>query len=147
MNGQAMVRPLVAVISVLALGLFAFAQQKPSNPQLPDPGTPEQTQQSTATQSGAHSSDMPQQAPRPDSQLSAQENGQDQTSTSNQQTFLGTIEKAKSDFVLRDRSSQARYKLDRQDLAAQFDGKSVKVTGKLDRGSRTIHVATIEPES
>src|SRR5581483_1359651 len=134
---------LIGTLLVL-LGTAGLAQQKPGNPGLPDPDTPAQTQQSTSTQSGSHSSDTPQSNRQPDSQMSAQENGQDQMSSSNQQTFLGTVEKTKRGYVLRDRGSNASFNLDRPDLAQQFEGKQVKVTGKLD-SHHTIHVVTMEP--
>ncbi len=61
------------------------------------------------------------------------------------QTFAGKIAKAGSKFVLKDSATKATYALDDQDKAKQFDGQSVKVTGKLDEQTHTIQVASIEP--
>ncbi len=59
------------------------------------------------------------------------------------QTFTGTIAKAGEQYVLRD-SSGSVYKLDDSAKAQSFEGKQVKVTGKLDTESKTIHVESIE---
>lgn len=63
------------------------------------------------------------------------------------QTFTGRISKSGGKYVLKDTATSASYTLDDQDRAKQFEGKSVKVTGKLDAASNTIKVATIEPGS
>jgi hypothetical protein len=55
----------------------------------------------------------------------------------------GTIVKSGSSFVLRD-SSGAVYQLDAQEKAQPYEGKSVKVTGKLEAESKLLHVDTIE---
>jgi len=58
-------------------------------------------------------------------------------------TFTGTIVKDGEQYVLRD-SSGSVYKLDDSSRAQNFEGKSVKVTGRLDVDSKLIHVDTIE---
>jgi hypothetical protein len=63
------------------------------------------------------------------------------------QTFTGTIVKANGRFVLRDAASKTDYVLDDQDKAKLLAGKSVKVTGKLDKQTNTLHTTAIEPES
>jgi hypothetical protein len=56
----------------------------------------------------------------------------------------GTIVKSDLGFILRD-SSGTEYRLDAQKKAESFEGKSVKVTGKLDASSANLlHVNTIE---
>lgn len=55
----------------------------------------------------------------------------------------GTIVKSGSTFVLRD-SSGAVYKLDAQDKAGPFEGKTVKITGKLDAAAKLLHIEAIE---
>jgi hypothetical protein len=55
----------------------------------------------------------------------------------------GTIVKNGSNLVLRD-TSGAVYQLDAQDKAQPYEGKSVKVTGKLEADSKLLHVETIE---
>jgi hypothetical protein len=63
------------------------------------------------------------------------------------QTFNGKITKSGGKYVLKDTATQTTYTLDDQDRAKQYDGKTVKVTGKLDSSSNTIRVASIEPGS
>ena len=58
-------------------------------------------------------------------------------------TFTGTIVKDGEQYVLRD-SSGSVYKLDDSARAQAFEGKTVKVTGRLDTNSKTIHVDSIE---
>ena len=65
---------------------------------------------------------------------------QDQSKTT---TFTGTIVKDGEQYVLRD-SSGGIYKLDDSSRAQAFEGKTVKVTGKLDADSKMIHVDSIQ---
>jgi len=58
-------------------------------------------------------------------------------------TFTGTIVKDGENYVLRD-SSGGIYKLDDSSRAQTFEGKTVKVTGKLDADSKMIHVDSIQ---
>ena len=71
----------------------------------------------------------------------------DQTMPSQDQskatTFTGTIVKDGENYVLRD-SSGGIYKLDDSSRAQAFEGKTVKVTGKLDANSKLIHVDSIQ---
>jgi uncharacterized protein YdeI (BOF family) len=55
----------------------------------------------------------------------------------------GTIAKSGDNFVLRDTSGTV-YQLDAQDKAQPYEGKSVKVTGKLEAETKLLHVETIE---
>ncbi len=78
---------------------------------------------------------------------------QSQTSMSQQsaqsqptQIFVGKVAKSKGDLVLKDDAGTS-YKLDNTDQAKPFVGKNVKVTGRLDAATNTIHVTTIEPPS
>ena len=70
-----------------------------------------------------------QSAPNPDSSRAA--------------TFTGTVLKNGEQYVLKD-SSGSVYKLDDSSRAQSFEGKTVKVTGRLDANSKMIHVDTIE---
>ena len=65
---------------------------------------------------------------------------QDQAKTS---SFTGVIVKNGDQYVLRD-SSGGIYKLDDSSRAQTFEGKTVKVTGKLDPDSKMIHVDSIQ---
>jgi hypothetical protein len=58
-------------------------------------------------------------------------------------TFTGTVVRDGEQFVLRD-SAGASYKLDDTARAQPFEGKAVKVTGRLDAEARSIHVDSIE---
>ena len=58
-------------------------------------------------------------------------------------TFTGTIVKDGEQYVLRD-SSGGVYKLDDSSRAQAFEGKTVKVTGRLDADSKMIHVDSIQ---
>lgn len=58
-------------------------------------------------------------------------------------TFTGTVVKDGEQYVLRD-SSGSVYKLDDSQRAQTFEGKTVKVTGRLDSQSKMIHVDSIE---
>jgi len=61
-------------------------------------------------------------------------------------TFSGTVVKDGEQYVLRD-SSGSVYKLDDSSRAQAFEGKTVKVTGRLDANSKMIHVSSIEGAS
>ena len=58
-------------------------------------------------------------------------------------TYTGTIVKDGEPFLLRDASGQV-YKLDDAGRTKPFEGKTVKVTGKLDMEAKLIHVESIE---
>ncbi|SRR6266568_6885306 len=58
-------------------------------------------------------------------------------------TFTGTVIKDGEQYVLRD-SSGGVYKLDDSSRAQAFEGKTVKVTGRLDANSKMIHVDSIQ---
>lgn len=58
-------------------------------------------------------------------------------------TFTGTVLKNGEQYVLRDSSGNV-YKLDDSSQAQTFEGKSVKVTGRLDADAKMIHVDTIQ---
>ena len=128
------------LLALISLGIPLVAQQqKPSNPQLPDPN---QTQQQlpASTQSSPT-------APNSQGQASPDANAPGKVSSQTQQSFNGKIVKGKDQLVLKDSTSNTTYKLDRQDLASQYENKDVKVTGTLDSSDNTIRVSTIEPTS
>src|ERR1700759_1059097 len=58
-------------------------------------------------------------------------------------TFTGTVVKDGEQYVLRD-SSGGVYKLDDTSRAQTFEGKTVKVTGRLDANSKMIPVDRIQ---
>ena len=60
------------------------------------------------------------------------------------ETFMGTILKNGENFVLSDSATKTKYILDDSRKARPFEGRTVKVTGKLDLASKLIHVETIQ---
>jgi len=132
------------VLGLVSLGTSVLAQQqKPDNPQVPDPNA--QTQQQPSAPSGSQSQSA---TPSGSQTASPSPAGADsQMTPQSQQTFTGKIVKADGNFVLQDQTSNATYQLDNQDQAKSYEGKNVKVTGTLDSSSKTIHVSAIEPFS
>lgn len=60
------------------------------------------------------------------------------------ETFMGTILKDGENYVLSDPATKSRYTLDDAKKARPYEGKSVKVTGTLDKASNVILVETIQ---
>jgi hypothetical protein len=60
------------------------------------------------------------------------------------ETFMGTILKDGENYVLSDPATKSRYRLDDAKKARPYEGKTVKVTGTLDKASNVIHVETIQ---
>jgi len=115
---------------ILVTGVSAWAA-----PIAPTVSGPAQAQQQKPSQ--------PQQ-PMPDqAQPTPNQPGQDQAQSA---TFTGTIVKDGSAYVLKD-SSGSVFKLDDATRAQPFEGKSVKITGKLDTDAKLIHVENIEAVS
>jgi hypothetical protein len=69
---------------------------------------------------------------------------QNDMQTQDAKPFNGTIVKEKGKLVLKDTATNVSYQLDDQQRAKQFEGKQVKVTGKLDMNTNLIHVESIE---
>jgi len=85
----------------------------------------------------------PQQNSAPSQQVAiAQQQSDPQTQEA--KAFNGTIVKEKGKLVLKDALANVSYQLDNQEKASQFEGKQVKVTGKLDLETNLIHVENIE---
>ncbi len=110
--------PLAAALTFTA-GIAALAVQVRQQP--PDAQQPGATQQPTAQQNDMQMQEV--------------------------KAFNGTIMKEKGKLVLRDNLAKISYQLDDQEKAKQYEGKQVKVTGKLDLDSNLIHVDSIEPVS
>jgi uncharacterized protein YdeI (BOF family) len=88
------------------------------------------------------------QPPQNQPQTQAPPAGQDEMKQdpAESQTFTGTIVRNGEQFSLRD-SSGEMYKLDDNAKAEAFEGKQVKVTGRLDTDAKLIHIDTIESAS
>jgi len=142
-------------VAALALSLvpFTFAQSQSQQPQPVDPtaqqpASPPQSTPPTFPQSTKPDAQQPDPSQQPDSQTSPNaQQPSDSTAASTagrQRTFMGTVLKTGDGYILRAGDSQ--YKLDDQDRAKQFECKDVKVMGKLDPQSNTIHVQSIATE-
>ena len=60
------------------------------------------------------------------------------------ETFMGTILKDGENYVLSDPAAKSRYTLDDAKKARPYEGKTVKVTGTLNKATNVIHVQTIQ---
>ena len=87
------------------------------------------------------------QQPARDSQQPSATQPQNDMQTQDAKPFSGTIVKEKGKFVLKDPATKMSYQLDDQDKAKPFEGKQVKVIGKLDLDTNLIHVENIEAVS
>jgi lipopolysaccharide export system protein LptA len=87
------------------------------------------------------------QAPARDSQQPSASQQQNDPQTQDAKAFSGTIVKEKGMLVLKDGTANVSYQLDNQEKAKAFEGKQVKVTGKLDMDTNLIHVENIEVAS
>ena len=97
----------------------------------------------TAGMAAINAQNNPQQKTSPSQQAAASQE-QNDTQTEEAKAFNGTIMKEKGKLVLKDTAANVSYQLDDQDKAKQFEGKQVKVTGKLDLDANLIHVENIE---
>jgi hemolysin activation/secretion protein len=127
-------------MGVIALGSSASAQDQQSS-QEPAATTPQQQQPTGAQPDQATAAAPEQQQQQPNETQSNDMKGQDAKS------FTGQVAKEKGKIVLKDPVTKMSYQLDDQAKAANYVGKQVKVTGKLDMNSNTIQVESIEPIS
>ena len=95
----------------------------------------------------ALSAQASQQKTTPDSQQAVAAQQDKDMQTQDAKPFNGTIVKEKGKLVLKDSAANVSYQLDDQDKAKQFEGKQVRVTGKLDLNTNLIHVENIEAAS
>lgn len=59
-------------------------------------------------------------------------------------TFIGTIVKDGDNYVLSDDTRKVWYELDDQQTVSKFNGKKVKVAGRLDATRNLIRIQSIE---
>jgi hypothetical protein len=69
------------------------------------------------------------------------------TQTQDAKAFTGRIVKENGKVVLKDPVTKTSYQIDDVTKVKAYMGKEVKITGKLDMDSNTIHVETVEPIS
>ncbi|SRR6266496_574953 len=126
------VRILLAPAITFLVFVLASAAQAQQADEDPAPATPHQ-QPST---------------PKPQ----AQQNREAQQPSSNVETqealaFTGHMVEEQGQLVLKDPVTKMSYNLDDQSKARPYLGKQVKVIGKLEMKSNTIHIDSIEPIS
>ena len=112
-------------------------QQKPETTPAPSPDVPpaaQQTPTAQAPQTPAQTPDAAQPSAPKDSTPTAAT-----PSASDGQSFSGTVVKSGDKYVLKDDSGKT-YDIDHQDDVKKFEGKRVKVQGKLDDTGTKIMV-------
>ncbi len=125
---------LIRILLALAFVLVAFALASPAQAQQadedPTTGTPRQQQPTAKSQS--------QEAPAPPS-------ADDQTQEA--LAFTGRVTEEQGHLLLKDPVTKLSYQFDDPSKAKPYLGKQVKVIGKLELKSNTIHIDSIEPLS
>ena len=122
---------LAAALTLVTFGLASSAQAQQADEDRV-PASPQQ-QPTTAPKS-------PQQQ-----QSSAPSSDDDQTQQA--LAFTGRVTSERGRLVLNDPVTKMSYQLDDQTKAKPYVGKQVKVIGKLEMKSNTIHIDSIEPVS
>jgi len=119
----------------IALASISLAQTAPAQPQdptaqqpaSPAPASPASPRAKRPPDEGQKPSEGESSAPAPDTKI---------------RPFMGTVVHENGGYFLR--AGDLEYKLDDQAEARRYEGRSVKVTGSLERQSNTIHVQKIE---
>ncbi len=60
--------------------------------------------------------------------------------------FSGKIVKSGDRLVFQDSMGESVYQIEDQNKVKDFEGKDVKITGAVDPSTKTIYIASIEPE-
>ena len=124
---------LAAAITLVAFALASSARAQQSDED-PAPATLHQSEPATAPPSSQQHQDTP---------LPSSHDLQTQEALA----FTGRVVQEQSQFVLKDPVTKMSYQLDDQSKAKPYLGKQVKVVGKLEMNSNTIHIESIEPLS
>jgi hypothetical protein len=131
---------LIRILLAAALALVAFALASSAQAQQADedpaPATPRQPQAITTPKSP-----QPPQVPAPSSGDAQTNDAQTQQTLA----FTGRIVNEDGHLVLKDSVTKTSYQLNDPSKANSFLGKQVKVVGKLEMKSNTIHIDSIEP--
>lgn len=125
---------LLRMLVPTAVTLLAFALSSPAQAQQAD----EDRAPAASRQAQSPSPQSPQQH-----DASAVPSGDSQTQ--DVLAFTGRVMKEQGKLVLKDPVTKMSYQLDDQAKAKPYTGKQVKITGKLEMDSNTIHIAGIEP--
>jgi hypothetical protein len=151
---------LAVVVGMISWGSALSAQTTPSSPsdqQTQQPAPPPDTQSTPTDQQAQPPAQAPDTTPSqqqqpsqtPDTQQPPATQTPDQAqapdskagmpAASDSQTFSGTVMKSGDKYVLKDDSGKT-YDIDHQDEVKKFDGKRVRVKGKLDDTGTKIQV-------
>lgn len=132
---------LIRILLAAALALVAFALASSAQAQQADedpaPATPRQPQPSAVPKSP-----QPPQVPAPSSGDAQTNDAQTQQALA----FTGRIVNEDGHLVLKDSVTKTSYQLNDPSKANPYLGKQVKVVGKLEMKSNTIHIDSIEPQ-
>jgi hemolysin activation/secretion protein len=124
---------LVRILLAAAVTLVAFVVAAPAPAQQADEDrtatSPRQQQPKTPPQS---------------QQNAAQPPSSSDPQTQDALSFTGLVVKDKGQIVLKDPITKMSYQFDDESKAKQYVGKQVRVTGRLDMSSNTIHMDKIE---
>lgn len=133
----------LTVVAILALAAtmlpVAFAQ------------TSDQTSPSSSAPAASSPAASPSASPAETSPAQASPSTPDQPSagqgsapgqSQEAESFMGTVVKSGNKYVLK--TDSGTYQIDDQDKAKQFEGKQVKVSGKLDKATGTLQVTDIQ---
>jgi hypothetical protein len=135
---------------IFATVSFASAQQQTDNPQTPEDAF--ETRQLIAWSSLQKPQPAPQPLPPRDTPIPQPDQAPDQQAKppadgnaeqSPAESFTGKIVKDGAEYVLR-AASNINYRLDQQEDLQRFEDKNVRVTGKLEPGTKRIHVVKVE---
>jgi hypothetical protein len=136
---------LAAAVALGAVALGSVAQAQQPSSQDPAATTPPQQDPS-----GMPAQDQDQQTPTSSQSQTQQNEAQMPAAGADAQTqdakaFTGRVVKQDGKVVLKDPITKNTYQIDDASKVKAYMGKQVKVTGKLDMSSNTIHVQNIEP--
>jgi len=124
-----------AIVLTMALASMSFAQTAPAQPQDP-------TAQSPASPAPASPASPSAKRPPDEGQKPSEGESSAPAPSTKIRPFMGTVVHENGGYFLR--AGDLKYKLDDQTEARRYEGRSVKVTGSLEKQSNTIHVQRIE---
>jgi len=122
---------LAALLTLIAVAIASSTARAQQADEDPAPASPHQRQTAPAPQS-------PQQNAAPSS---------DATQTQAALAFTGRVMSEKGQLVLQDPVTKMTYRFDDPSKAKPYIGKEVKVTGRLEMNTNTIHIDRIDPLS
>ena len=122
-----------------ALNAQSTSSSTPSDQQQPQAQQPSPDAPPTAQQPSTQQPPSPQAPDQAQSPAPAPDSKDAMTSATENQVFSGTVVKQGDKYVLQDDSGKT-YDIDHQDEVKKFEGKRVRVQGKLDDSGKKIMV-------